>query len=76
MFPDFIEERNSLAQNVYPKLRDYCRDQYGVDFQAVDMRWGISQEARNDHSVTPLCMAELEHCQQLSIGPNFAVSLD
>ncbi|XP_012940861.1 uncharacterized protein LOC101863359 [Aplysia californica] len=71
-FTDFVEERNAMAQNVYPKLRDYCRDKYGVDFQAVDMRWGISQEARNDHSVTDLCMAELEHCQDLSIGPNFA----
>ena len=38
------------------------------------MRWGISPDARDDHSTTEQCLAELSHCQQTSIGPNFAVS--
>ncbi|GFO41156.1 NACHT and WD repeat domain-containing protein 1 [Plakobranchus ocellatus] len=71
-FTDMLEERNALAESVYPKLRDYCRDKHGVDFQAEDMRWGIPVEASNDHSVTDLCMSELYHCQDLSIGPHFA----
>ncbi|GFS13001.1 leucine-rich repeat and WD repeat-containing protein, partial [Elysia marginata] len=68
---DMLEERNALAETVYPKLRNYCRDKHGVDFQAVDMRWGIPLEASNDHSVTDLCMSELYHCQDLSLGPHF-----
>ena len=30
------EERNALAENVYPRLRVYCRDQYGIDFQVTN----------------------------------------
>ncbi|KAL8605123.1 hypothetical protein ACOMHN_018924 [Nucella lapillus] len=74
-FKDLEVERNILAQQVFPKLRTYCRDKYGVDFQAVDMRWGISSGAKDDHSGAELCLAELAHCQNSSIGPNFALML-
>ncbi|XP_041349350.1 NACHT and WD repeat domain-containing protein 2-like [Gigantopelta aegis] len=70
-FTDMQEERNALVENVYPRLRQYCRDQYGMDFQAVDMRWGVPPEAMDDHSASDMCMDELKHCQQLSFGPNF-----
>ena len=31
-FTDMAVERNVLAEQVFPKLRRYCRDKYGVDF--------------------------------------------
>ncbi|KAI0213336.1 hypothetical protein LSAT2_001634 [Lamellibrachia satsuma] len=31
--PDTLEERNALMENVYPKLKDFCRDQHGLEFQ-------------------------------------------
>ncbi|KAK7499076.1 hypothetical protein BaRGS_00009623 [Batillaria attramentaria] len=74
-FTDFVVERNVLQEQVFPKIRKYCRDKYGVDFQAVDMRWGVALEAQDDHSVLELCLAELSHCQTISIGPNFALLL-
>ena len=42
--------------------------------QVVDMRWGVRDEATDDHMTTTLCMQEIDNCQRLSIGPNFVVS--
>jgi len=38
------------------------------------MRWGVRDEATDDHMTTNLCMQEIDNCQRLSIGPNFIVS--
>ncbi|KAH3895797.1 hypothetical protein DPMN_019963 [Dreissena polymorpha] len=37
----------------------------------VDMRWGVRDEATDDHMGTELCLKELRLCQQLSTGPSF-----
>ncbi|GBP76051.1 NACHT domain- and WD repeat-containing protein 1 [Eumeta japonica] len=42
--------------------------------QVVDMRWGVRDEATDDHMTTELCMREIKNCQRLSMGPNFVVS--
>lgn len=69
-FTDTEHERNYLMENVYSKLKVFCQ-QKGYQFQIVDMRWGIRDEATNDHMTTDLCLKELELCQKLSTGPNF-----
>ncbi|XP_064609072.1 NACHT and WD repeat domain-containing protein 2-like [Liolophura sinensis] len=72
-FSDMIWERNALMERVYPKLKDYCRDEHGLEFQAVDMRWGVHADAQNDHQASSLCLQEIRNCQELSIGPNFVI---
>lgn len=37
------------------------------------MRWGVRDEATDDHMTTELCMKEIDNCQRLSMGPNFVV---
>ena len=37
------------------------------------MRWGVREEAENDHMSTELCMKELMACKDVSTGPNFVV---
>lgn len=37
------------------------------------MRWGVRDEATDDHMTTELCMREIVNCQRLSMGPNFVV---
>ena len=61
-------------ERVYPKLKEYCQS-VGYDFQVVDMRWGVRDEATEDHMTSELCMTEIRACQKLSTGPNFIVSL-
>ncbi|KAK2152117.1 hypothetical protein LSH36_339g02004 [Paralvinella palmiformis] len=72
-FTDTFHERNRLMVDVYPKLKDFCQE-YGYQFQVVDMRWGVREESENDHLAVELCMQELKNCQKLSVGPNFVVS--
>lgn len=42
-------------------------------FQVVDMRWGVRDEATDDHMTSYLCLNEIDNCQRLSLGPNFVV---
>ena len=30
---DTLAERDSLIECVFPKLKDYCREKYGLEFQ-------------------------------------------
>ncbi len=73
-FSDLIAERDALEQRVYPWLARYCQ-RYGGQFQAVDLRWGVSEEAVRDQQTMNLCLTELRLCQDLSPRPNFIVLL-
>ncbi|XP_006823090.1 NACHT domain- and WD repeat-containing protein 1-like, partial [Saccoglossus kowalevskii] len=35
------------------------------------MRWGVTDEAANDHTTMQLCLEEIRNCQQISTGPKF-----
>ncbi|KAK9887312.1 hypothetical protein WA026_021621 [Henosepilachna vigintioctopunctata] len=74
-FTDTTMERNTLMAKCYPRIKDYCREKHGLEFQVVDMRWGVRDEATDDHMTTELCMKEIQNCQRLSMGPNFVVFL-
>ena len=69
---DTYVERNTLMVQVYPRIKRFCQER-GYEFQIVDMRWGVRDEATDDHMTSELCMKELEMCQKLSTGPNFIV---
>ncbi|XP_068761739.1 NACHT domain- and WD repeat-containing protein 1-like [Montipora capricornis] len=73
-FTDTVEERNRLMRDVYPSLRTYCQ-QRGLEFQVVDMRWGVRDEATADHKTNELCLQEIKNCQRLTPGPNFVCLL-
>ncbi|KAK3777081.1 hypothetical protein RRG08_008927 [Elysia crispata] len=69
-FTDTRNERNWLMERVYPKLKTFCQNR-GYDFQVVDMRWGIRDEAQDDHMTTDICLNEVQLCKELSTGPFF-----
>ena len=60
-------------RSVYPKLAKVSREKYGLEFQVVDMRWGVPEQASNNHSTTDLCISEIQKCKKVSAGPNFVV---
>ncbi|XP_067950412.1 NACHT and WD repeat domain-containing protein 2-like [Watersipora subatra] len=74
-FSDMYVERNYLLTEIYPRLHRFCQNEYSLEFQVVDMRWGVRDEARQDHSGSKTCMDELRSCQELSLGPNFVCLL-
>jgi NACHT domain- and WD repeat-containing protein len=73
-FSDLTAERNALARHVFPRLRDLCAS-YGGRFMAVDLRWGVSEEAGLDQRGMRVCLGEIARCQELSPRPNFLVLL-
>jgi len=73
-FEDLKEERNALQREVCPKLRTLC-EQHGARFQAIDLRWGVRDEAALDQKTMEICLREIERCQRTGIKPNFIVLL-
>ncbi|CAL8378220.1 unnamed protein product [Gadus morhua 'NCC'] len=70
--PDETEaERNALKEHVYPKLRDFCRENYGIEFQVVDLYWGVDPEEWDNPDLQRLRMKLLEECLKTSAGPCF-----
>ena len=73
-FSDLKAERNALQEKVFPRLRDlatanHCR------FQAIDLRWGVSDEAGLDQQTMKICLSEIERCQKTKLKPNFIILL-
>src|SRR5450759_3306426 len=73
-FSDLVTERNALQAYVFPRLRELCQ-QHGCRFQAIDLRWGVSEEASLDQQAMNICLGEIERCQKVSPRPNFIVLL-
>lgn len=73
-FNDLKEERNALQRNVFPLLRELCNE-HGYRFQAIDLRWGISNEASLNQKTMRICLEELRRCQEASPAPNFLLLL-
>jgi len=46
-FEDLREERNALQEHVFPKLERFCLEK-GARFQAIDLRWGVREQAGLD----------------------------
>jgi hypothetical protein len=73
-FSDLKEERNALQKHVFPRLRDLCT-QHGCRFQAIDLRWGVGDEAGLDQQTMRICLDEVARSQKASPKPNFIVLL-
>jgi hypothetical protein len=73
-FEDLKAERDALQRDVFPKLRKLCEES-GARFQAIDLRWGVRDEAALDQQTMEICLREIERCQQTGIKPNFIVLL-
>jgi len=73
-FSDLKAERDALQRQVFPRLRELCL-QHGCRFQAIDLRWGVSEEASLDQQTMKICLEELRRCQRVTPRPNFIVLL-
>ena len=66
-FLDMQKERDVLNLEVFPVVKGVC-DKLGVAFNAIDLRWGITQEDQLKGSVVDLCLDEIQHCKPYFIG--------
>ena len=72
-FADLKAERNALQERVWPKLRDLCM-RHGCRFQAIDLRWGVSEEAALYQQALNICLEEIRRCQRVTPRPRSAAS--
>lgn len=73
-FGDLVGERNALQAHVFPRLRELAMA-HGCRFQAIDLRWGVSEEAALDQQTMKICLGEIARCQKTSPRPNFIILL-
>lgn len=73
-FSDMKLERDALQRKVFPELEQFCLLNR-FQFQAIDLRWGISTEAGLDHRTMRICLEELKRSQEVSPEPNFLILL-
>ena len=73
-FADMAIERGLLHTRVFPVIDAYCRTR-GATFQAIDLRWGVSEQHQREHRTVEVCLAEIARCQRLTPAPNFLVLL-
>jgi hypothetical protein len=73
-FSDLEAERDALQKRVFPRLRELCM-QHGCRFQAIDLRWGVSNEASLNQQTLNICLREIARSQHTSPRPNFIVLL-
>ncbi len=66
-FRDFMEERDLLVKQVFPRLRRRAQER-GVEIVDVDLRWGITEEESQQGKVIGICLAEIERCRPYFIG--------
>ena len=71
-FTDMKEERRILQKKVFPKLEKFCEEN-GARFQAVDLRWGVTEESQLNQKTLDICLNEIYRCQRISPKPNFLV---
>ncbi|KFW04553.1 Leucine-rich repeat and WD repeat-containing protein KIAA1239, partial [Eurypyga helias] len=68
---DTIAERSALREHVYPKLREFCRENYGLEFQVIDLYWGVEADEWDSPELQQTRMKLLEDCLKSSAGPCF-----
>jgi hypothetical protein len=67
-------EREILQRKVFPIFGRSCRAK-GFEFQPIDLRWGVSQEAGQSNKTMRICLRELARCQDTKVHPNLLVLL-
>lgn len=73
-FTDLRHERDALQGDTFQRLERLCAARQ-FQFQAIDLRWGIPNEAGLDHRTMRICFEELRRCQEVSPRPNFLILL-
>jgi hypothetical protein len=44
-------------------------------FQAIDLRWGMRDDAALDQQTMEICLRDIDRCQQIGIKPYFIALL-
>jgi hypothetical protein len=66
-----VQEREVLQSKVFPTLDAYCAAK-GYQFHAIDLRWGVNEEAQLDQRTAEICLGEVDAAKRYP-PPNFLI---
>lgn len=66
-FRDMMAERDYLMKNVFPEIKQSCKE-YGIDFTEIDLRWGVTNEEAEQGKVIEICLNEIDKSRPYFIG--------
>lgn len=58
-FGGMEEEREEMTRRYFPQIHHACNSK-GLQFVAVDMRWGITAESSENAQVINICLREID----------------
>ncbi|MDE6338150.1 MAG: DUF4062 domain-containing protein, partial [Muribaculaceae bacterium] len=61
------QERNYLVKKIFPDIERECRKR-NVEFIALDLRWGITEEEAKRGKVVEICINEIDRTRPFFIG--------
>ena len=69
-FTDMLMERNTLMEWVYPKIKEYCREKHGLEFQVQSENYlfTICFEFSNQNDLRIYPKRALKHLSTLRIS--------
>jgi tetratricopeptide (TPR) repeat protein len=66
-FRDMQAEREELVKRVFPRIARICRQRH-VDFCEVDLRWGITDQEKQEGKVLSICFDEIDRCRPFFVA--------
>ena len=66
-FRDMTHERDYLNKTIFPKIKRIARERR-VEFTAVDLRWGVTEEEAQQGKVVEICLSEIDRCKPFFLG--------
>lgn len=63
-FKGMEDEREELTRRYVPQIQHMCSEK-GLQFVAVDMRWGITKEASENGQTICICLRELDRSDMI-----------
>lgn len=58
-FNNMMEERDYLARQTFPAIKSLAHHK-DITFQAIDLRWGITEEESHAKGVVKACLDEID----------------
>ncbi|MBK7381973.1 MAG: tetratricopeptide repeat protein [Flavobacteriales bacterium] len=66
-FKDMVEDRDALMTHTWKAVRRICKERH-VEFNEVDLRWGVSEEQSARKETLKRCLDAIDDCRPYFIG--------
>lgn len=73
--PDLKKEIEQELQKDPDNTVQFNSNHIQLEFQPIDLRWGVNEEAQKDHKTMEICLSEVQRCVEGYPYPNFMLMI-